>query len=961
MIFISYRAADSNEMVSRFTASLADALGRDLVFRDKTRLTGGDNWPEILADKAAGCAVMLVVIGPGWQTACFMDEDRLGHLRLHDPDDWVRKEIAAALANGRVVIPVLVNNQKMPTRAWLAKCDLACLADWQAVKLRTDDDYQRDLTELLTVLRKHCLVSVSVGADSTTGTPRPKPWRKATHSALQPAPHFAGREELLRELSAWAVSKDTRVRVRALVAAGGTGKTALAEQVLASLPDENPFGVLVWSFYDNPQTEEFLRAACEYFLGEAPEESGGLIERLQNGLRADGLPHLLILDGLELVQATGTTGRLRGELEAPLMKRFLRWLAAGSGTRTKALMTSRFPLPDLEDWCNRGFSPTALEDLDPTAARVLLRSRGVNGDDVVLDGLAESVHRHALTLDVLGLYLLQFGRGDPLNAEKFKLKSFSSDQKAEQLAKVLTSYAGRLPNQERDLLARLSLFPHGVTVKHLEFVIAGGEIAGSLAGCDIDRLLDMLEGLRELGLVFRSESKEERVYSAHPFLRDFFRKLIDTTTPEQVYEVVRSKLAVDLDERPSKKPTDPEDLDRYERLIEMTLLAGEVQKAADLFRYAIGGYANLAVITSNNSRGLRIVSGFAHERSADGVNPALHGLNRVVVINAWGLFAANVGDLVTARKMFSQLLSRGQICCNLTELEFMAGCWPAAEQAAQAAEKAQPYDEGELASLADLRGTLDEAEFRTAAKTYIDVARDSMGDAQAAKELLFRGIPPRPANYATAYAVLIEAETHLRRGLWQLTRDSTKLVLQVAEKNNWSQELAVGNAVMGRCVLMDNPLQAALHLCAARQTASRSGDVEVILRCYHLAAEIARHAGKFPLAVSEALDGIQLADSCGFGRWSLDIRTELASIHLAAGQPAQAIEPAEWVLKRSQEPECKYAWGEADALHLLGVAHAQLGETTSSREYLRQAIAKRKSLNHPGLQETQNTLASLTS
>jgi hypothetical protein len=30
----------------------------------------------------------------------------------------------------------------------------------------------------------------------------------------------------------------------------------------------------------------------------------------------------------------------------------------------------------------------------------------------------------------------------------------------------------------------------------------------------------------------------------------------------------------------------------------------------------------------------------------------------------------------------------------------------------------------------------------------------------------------------------------------------------------------------------------------------------------------------FTLAEAEALDGIQLADSCGFGLWSLDTRTD---------------------------------------------------------------------------------------
>src|SRR5207253_211064 len=75
-------------------------------------------------------------------------------------------------------------------------------------------------------------------------------------------------------------------------------------------------GVFVWSFYENPQTEAFLREACRYFTGIEFKETGGLLERLQQALTGD-LPHLLILDGLELVQATGSKRR---PLEHPGLK-----------------------------------------------------------------------------------------------------------------------------------------------------------------------------------------------------------------------------------------------------------------------------------------------------------------------------------------------------------------------------------------------------------------------------------------------------------------------------------------------------------------------------------------------------------------------------------------------------------------------------------------------------------------
>jgi tetratricopeptide (TPR) repeat protein len=172
----------------------------------------------------------------------------------------------------------------------------------------------------------------------------------------------------------------------------------------------------------------------------------------------------------------------------------------------------------------------------------------------------------------------------------------------------------------------------------------------------------------------------------------------------------------------------------------------------------------------------------------------------------------------------------------------------------------------------------------------------------------------------------------------------------------WTRCEAICATILGRCALPKDPAGARRELNASREYAARSGNMEVALGCFHLAAELARHVRNFGLAIAEAQDGIQVADSCGFGRWSLDIRIELAKAHLAAGSLSQAIEPAEWVLKRSREEDCKYAWGAADSLHLLGVAHARLGEQQKARKYLQWACEQRRALKHPGIGETEAEL-----
>ena len=147
--------------------------------------------------------------------------------------------------------------------------------------------------------------------------------------ALQPAPHFHGRDLLVKDLTDWVADLASPDRVWSLVAAGGTGKTAVAERVVKDMrPGEA--SLLVWSFYEKPDADAFLLECNQLFLGEDKGPAGGRLDRLQRGLR-DGRPHLIVLDGLERVQEDAGSGRVRGELSDQTLKLLLRALVRRSG------------------------------------------------------------------------------------------------------------------------------------------------------------------------------------------------------------------------------------------------------------------------------------------------------------------------------------------------------------------------------------------------------------------------------------------------------------------------------------------------------------------------------------------------------------------------------------------------------------------------------------------------------
>ena len=394
-------------------------------------------------------------------------------------------------------------------------------------------------------------------------------WQPLFCHALQPAQHFRGRDVKLKELQDWLQAPVTPDRVISVVAAGGAGKTALVHQALHEATLSDRAGVFVWSFYEDPHTDAFLRAAYIYFTGEKDTPTGGMLERLQLALSGDA-PHVLILDGLERVQSEGGSRR-RGELEDQQLKRLVRALAGGVGS-ARALVTSRFPLVDLESWSGAGHRAIVLDDLELPVALEVLRAWGVKGDDAALERLIEPLNMgglyHALSVAALGSYLGNFAGGDPSRAPEFSSEDAKeSDAKARRLSRILEQYAKALTPAERDLLARLSLFPRGVKVELLGWIVQSGRKGGrALIGLADQQLARHLERLKGLGLVFRYMKDGQAVYSAHPFLRESFRNFLGTE-PKSVHESVRAKLAPSLEARPSTKPSDPAILDQYELLI----------------------------------------------------------------------------------------------------------------------------------------------------------------------------------------------------------------------------------------------------------------------------------------------------------------------------------------------------------------------------------------------------------
>lgn len=168
LAFISYRRADTDALAGRIADRLAHDLPDWAVFMDVESIGAGVNYRQAIDDTLARCSVFVALIGARWAGD--------GGTRIHDPKDLLRYEVKSALAHGLRIIPVLVNDARMPQAHDLPE-DIAALHDRNAIELRHsrfDDDFKN-------------LVKAIAGDDRAARASRPGGARRTLANAVRGA------------------------------------------------------------------------------------------------------------------------------------------------------------------------------------------------------------------------------------------------------------------------------------------------------------------------------------------------------------------------------------------------------------------------------------------------------------------------------------------------------------------------------------------------------------------------------------------------------------------------------------------------------------------------------------------------------------------------------------------------------------------------------------------------------
>ena len=124
-VFINYRTGDGDKTALTLDTALSHRFGDDRIYRASKSIPPGEAFPRALLNGVRRSGALLAVIGPDWA----------GHPRLHEEDDWVRREILEAYACTIPVIPVLDGRRTERLRGADLPEELAWLADCQSLRL----------------------------------------------------------------------------------------------------------------------------------------------------------------------------------------------------------------------------------------------------------------------------------------------------------------------------------------------------------------------------------------------------------------------------------------------------------------------------------------------------------------------------------------------------------------------------------------------------------------------------------------------------------------------------------------------------------------------------------------------------------------------------------------------------------------------------------------------------------
>jgi len=216
-LFISYRRDDSAGHARALHEALAREFGHERVFIDVDDIAVGQRFADVIGGALGASAVLLVLMGPRWAGPRAPASARMP-ARIFDRGDFVRREVEAGLAQGLLVVPLLLDGTPMPATDSLPT-SLHPLLERQALDLDMRR-FSADLERLLAALRPHLSAALPMtpGPGNSHAAPSAPAARAEPATPTAPAaPAAPAASPMATGRRAWAMAG-----VALAVAAGAT-------------------------------------------------------------------------------------------------------------------------------------------------------------------------------------------------------------------------------------------------------------------------------------------------------------------------------------------------------------------------------------------------------------------------------------------------------------------------------------------------------------------------------------------------------------------------------------------------------------------------------------------------------------------------------------------------------------------------------------------------------------------
>jgi hypothetical protein len=277
-IFISYRRDDSGGWAGRLYDRLSQQFGRENVFMDINTIEAGLDFVEVIEQAVGSCDVLIALIGKQWLTIT----DDAGLRRLDYPEDFVRLEIAAALARNIRVIPALVQGASMPRSTDLPDV-LKLLARRNAIDI-SETRFHSDVDRLIAVLD-----NILKGAEPTVakGDDHLRPLREGGMTKRDIALFKAAYEKMLET--------DKDICYFEAVLHEGNNLGLNAEEVIAATQIGSDLGLWKATQLMGPSRYSYVEAStpgmeqyCQAFMPDYPSLTADVQKQILEGIMSSG-------------------------------------------------------------------------------------------------------------------------------------------------------------------------------------------------------------------------------------------------------------------------------------------------------------------------------------------------------------------------------------------------------------------------------------------------------------------------------------------------------------------------------------------------------------------------------------------------------------------------------------------------------------------------------------------------